>query len=294
MSGVTGRLLAQAKLNLILRVLGKELSGYHQLETVFVRLELGDTVTVRCGGTSRSLECDESALQVRGQLGPPNENLAYRAAVAYADAAGWPRGFRIDIEKRIPVGGGLGGGSADAGAVLRILDALAPQPLPPDRFRRVAFALGADVQFLATEMPMALGWGRGERLHPLPALPVRDIALAIFPFGVMTKDAFGWLDADRHGDIPLDATIQSEMLMAWDRVAVVMRNDLETPVAQRHSPIRRVLDAIRKVTPVAQLTGSGSTVFGVFDAPTALSFGQDARVIWTRNAARVVPVERIG
>lgn len=294
MSGVTGRLIAQAKLNLILRVLGKELSGYHQLETVFVRLELGDTVTVRCGGTSRSIECDESALQVRGELGPPNENLAYRAAVAFAEAAGWPRGFRIDIEKRIPVGGGLGGGSADAGAVLRILNALAPQPLSSDRFRRVAFGLGADVPFLATEMPMALGWGRGERLHALPALPARDIALAIFPFGVLTKDAFGWLDADRHGDIPLDATIQGEMLMAWDRVAVVMRNDLEAPVAQRNPPIRRVLEVMRKMTPLAQLTGSGSTVFGVFDAPQSLSFGDDARVIWTRNASRVVPVERIG
>lgn len=294
MTSVAGRVVAQAKINLLLRVLGRELSGYHQIETVFLRLELGDVVTVRCGGTSRSLECDDSRLAVRGQVGPAAENLAHRAAVAYADAAGWPRGFRIDIEKHIPVGGGLGGGSADAGAVLRILDALAPQPLAPDKLRRVAFGLGADVPFLTAEMPMALGWGRGERLHAVRPLPERHIALAVLPFGVSTKDAYGWLDADRSGDLPLDATIQGEMLMAWDRVAAVMRNDLEAPVGERHPGIRRVIDAMKRRTPIAQLTGSGSTVFGVFESPVDLSFGSDAQVLWTRNAARVVPVERIG
>ena len=121
----TARTLAQAKINLFLRVLAREASGYHQLETLFQRLDLGDDVRVRIGVRGR-------AVDTRGaDVGPTEGNLAWRAGVAYADAAGWPDGFAIEIDKRIPVGGGLGGGSADAGAVLRCLDRLNPTPLGP-------------------------------------------------------------------------------------------------------------------------------------------------------------------
>src|SRR3982751_6289548 len=130
------RVRAQAKINLFLRVLARESSGYHQIETLFCRLALGDDVTVRVGVRGRSLDCN-GALPSEG-LGPVEQNLAWRAAVAYADAASWPIDFAIEIEKRIPVGGGLGGGSADAGAVLRALDALAPSPLAPQALLDIA------------------------------------------------------------------------------------------------------------------------------------------------------------
>ena len=292
MSGPAGRVDAQAKINLLLRILGRELSGHHQIETVFLRLDLADRIAIRCAGTSRTIDCDDRALPVRGLVGPAGENLAYRAAVAFSEAAAWPRGFAIEIEKQIPVGGGLGGGSADAGGVLRLLNALAPQPLPAERLRRIALALGADVPFLCAEMAMALAWGRGERLHAVPALPSREVALAMPPFSIATRDAYGWLDADRSGDLPLEPTIQGEMLLAWDRVAHVMRNDLQPSVVKRHPAIGQLVDAMRATTPLALMSGSGSTVFGIFEERQPLALGATARIVWTRTAERVVPVER--
>jgi len=124
----SARVVAQAKVNLVLRVLAREAGGYHSIETVFLRLDLGDDVEVRIAASGRSLTCTGPAMPEAG-LGPVEKNLAYRAAALYQEASGWPAGFAIEIGKRIPVGAGLGGGSADAGAVLRCLDALAPRPL---------------------------------------------------------------------------------------------------------------------------------------------------------------------
>ena len=106
------RVVAHAKLNLLLHVLDRRSDGYHDIATWLVRLALGDDVVVRVRPSGRGVEC-------RGaDVGPPERNLALRAAEAYVEAARWPAGFAIEIDKRIPVGGGLGGGSADAGAVL--------------------------------------------------------------------------------------------------------------------------------------------------------------------------------
>src|SRR3954469_1890577 len=118
-----GRTLAQAKINLSLRVLAREADGFHSIETVFLRIDLGDEVRVHIRELTRSLRCG-------GMRGEPEEkNLAYRAASLYAAGAAWPHGVEIVIKKRSPSGGGLGGGSADAAAVIRILNALAEKPL---------------------------------------------------------------------------------------------------------------------------------------------------------------------
>src|SRR5512132_787775 len=139
------RVAAYAKINLALRILAREASGFHDLETLFCRIALADDVVVRVSdATDRALTCTGDALPEEG-LGAPEENLAWRAAEAYADYDNWPRGFTIEIEKRIPVGGGLGGGSADAGAVLRALNALNPRPLPSAELLAIAGTLGADV-----------------------------------------------------------------------------------------------------------------------------------------------------
>jgi hypothetical protein len=124
-AGSTARTLAQAKVNLFLRVLAREASGYHQLETLFCRLELGDDVTIRTDVRGRSLDCTGDVIPPAG-LGPTERNLAWRAAVAYADATGWPNEWAIEIVKTVPVGGGLGGGSAGAYPMLNARSA----PLP--------------------------------------------------------------------------------------------------------------------------------------------------------------------
>ena len=142
------RVAAQAKVNLLLRVLAREDSGYHGIETIFLRLSLADDVVVRVGEDirGRSLDCDGDAIP-EGGLGPAEDNLAYRAACAYGDATGWPSTFAIEVTKKIATGAGLGGGSADAGAVLRALDVMSPSPLGK-RLAELAPSLGADVAFM--------------------------------------------------------------------------------------------------------------------------------------------------
>lgn len=291
------RLVAQAKLNLFLRVLAREASGYHQLETLFQRLALGDDVTVRVDTAGRALDC-------RGaDTGPVERNLAWRAALAYAGAAGWPQGFAIEIDKQVPVGGGLGGGSADAGAVLRILDRLAPRPLGEARLLALGLALGADVPFLASTAATALAWGRGEQLLALPPLPPRDVLLLLPAEGVATADAFRWL-ADARGDaLPRPRVLHVEQLASWPAVAALAANDFEAPVAA-HVPAVAALAARRAAMAdgnggaalLYAMTGSGSTWFalsvdGAAHPPVAVPPG--VRAVATRTAARVVDVQVI-
>lgn len=285
----TARVLAQAKINLYLRVLAREASGYHSIETLFQRLDWGDDVTVRIA-PGRALDCTGATIPPEG-LGPTEKNLAYRAAVAYADATGWPNGFAIEIEKRIPVGGGLGGGSADAGAVLRALDTLAPNPLGP-RLVEIASGLGADVPFMAIESPLALAWSRGERMLPLTPLESRPIVLLVPEFPVATAEAYGWVASDR-GTYSAEAGVLSpDALATWEGLASVATNDFERVVARRHPRIAALVDDLASMDALpAMMSGSGSTVFGVFaEQPDAAAIARTTGLspIVTTTADRVV------
>lgn len=263
----SARVVAQAKVNLFLRVLAREASGYHQLETLYCRLALGDEVRVRATDGARSLDCAGAALPPSG-LGPVERNLAWRAATAFAEAMGWPRGFAIEIEKRIPVGGGLGGGSADAGAVLRALNALAPAPFPPHTLLRIAGGLGADVPFLTQDAsPLALGWGRGDRLLTLPALPARPCLLFVFPFGIATADAYRWL-GESPASAPLAVAYHAGGFASWREVEVMAYNEFERLVLPRHEIIQGVVSGLRhpelrEAFDVVLMSGSGATVFAL-------------------------------
>ncbi|MGZ8378184.1 MAG: 4-(cytidine 5'-diphospho)-2-C-methyl-D-erythritol kinase [Gemmatirosa sp.] len=272
--------LAQAKINLFLRVLAREASGYHQLETLFQRLELGDDVRVRVDVSGRTLDCGGA------DVGPVARNLAWRAAEAYHAATGWPDAWAIEIEKRIPVGGGLGGGSADAGAVLRCLNALAPQPLSAGELLALGAPLGADVPALTTEAPLTLAWGRGERMLALPPLPPRRVHLALFGEGVSTAEAYGALAARRDGELrPRPILWAPDRLARWDDVALVATNDFEAvvfPLREDVAAVRGMFDQVTRrvdalhhtdgeparrdpatgdTAPIALMSGSGATVF---------------------------------
>jgi 4-diphosphocytidyl-2-C-methyl-D-erythritol kinase len=302
-NGATARTIAQAKLNLFLRVLAREASGYHQLETLFCRLELGDDVVVRTDVRGRSLSCSGEVIPAGG-LGAVERNLAWRAAEAYAGATGWPNEWAIEIEKRIPVGGGLGGGSADAGAVLRCLNALTPEPLAETALLALAAPLGADVPFLASDSALALAWGRGERMLKLPALPARDVSLVTFPFGVVTRDAYAWLDDARHGEGPEAVALSTEDLATWGAVSRVAHNDFDPIVAARIPDIANTLLAVRAAVAaggdpdaIALLAGSGATVFllGAHLPGAEIRIdGVTSRTLRTRTADRVVAVEVSG
>jgi len=269
----TARVQAQAKVNLALRVLAREAGGFHQIETLFQRLALADVVSVHEAHT-RALDVrfGDSARAV--DLGPVEKNLAWRAAEAYAAVARWPQGFSIEIEKWIPVGGGLGGGSADAAAVLRALDALAPRPLGDAALIDIAARLGADVAFLASPSELALGWGRGERLLDLPPLPEAPVLLVVPDFGVNTAEAYAALAAQRatHAHAVGAAWRSPRALGGWTAIAADAVNDFEPVIFDRHpalATVRAQLAALPAAV-MAMMSGSGSTLFAVLETrPTA-------------------------
>ena len=308
------RLSAFAKVNLSLRVLARETTGYHQIETLFCRIDLADDVTVHTRDDSeRSVEC-------RGaEVGPAEQNLAWQAGAAYAARVGWPQGFAIEIEKQIPVGGGLGGGSTDAAAVLRALNAMNPEPLSVGDLLVVAESLGADVPFLASEAPLALAWGRGERMLALPALPEQDIALVLPPFGVSTADAYGWLARARAAVVaprddmvtPPDGVATTGVASArpgpvlhpfsavtsWEGVARISSNDFEPVVFAERPELGEIYEKLAALpaVAVARMSGSGSTLFALFDEPAelrAVAQATGCRVIAARTLS-VVPHLRL-
>jgi 4-diphosphocytidyl-2-C-methyl-D-erythritol kinase len=292
MSARAARILAQAKVNLRLRVLARQADGYHEIETIFARLALGDELRVRTGVAGRTLDC------AHADVGPTEQNLAWRAAMALRDAGG-PDSFAIEIEKRIPVGGGLGGGSADAAAVLRALNALSPSPLPAHRLTSIAGTLGADVPYLTTRLPTAIGRGRGDRLTPLESPPPADVLLVIPPFSVSTREAYAWLDESRVGAPAPPEVAVPRWIPSWAWMAHGARNDFEAVVVQRHPELARLRDEFRQSQArLALLSGSGSTYFGVYDRPgtvDAVDRGRferlGARVVRTRTASVVDEVQ---
>lgn len=290
-----GRTLAQAKINLALRILGKQPDGYHSIETVFLRISLGDDVRLHIRENARTLRCGV----MRDQ--PEEENLAFRAAELYSRETGWPHGFEIVIKKRIPIGGGLGGGSADAAAVLRILNAIAEHPITTEELGMMAFQLGSDVPFLASSYSMALAWGRGEKLLGLPPLPSRDAYLFFPPFGVPTGEAYAALDESRGHRPDESPELTAEMFQDWESAARHSVNDFEPVIRERYPAIDQLLRRADRYDLFYRLSGSGSTVFKIpgvtrtgiepaGDLP-AINLPKGTKRIVTRTADSVVPVE---
>jgi 4-diphosphocytidyl-2-C-methyl-D-erythritol kinase len=286
MSPTAAKTLAQAKINLFLRVLGKDRDGYHAIETLFLRLDLGDDVTVRVTDLGRAIDC--SGLEGVA----PEENLAFRAAEAFSNACGWPRGFSIEISKRVPAGAGLGGGSADAAAVLRILNTLAPDPLDDQTLFEVGTLLGADIPFLLSPSTMALAWGRGERMLGLDPLPKKPVLIAVPEFQVSTAAAYAALD--RVGTTVATARITTlPDLSNWRAVAAAAHNDFEAVVGAEHPEIPRLISTLKLAgAQISRMTGTGSAVFAIFDdAPKALPMmNSRVNLLTTLTASSVVPV----
>lgn len=260
---------AHAKVNLSLRILAREVSGYHQLETVFQALELGD-------GVELELRPEPGvALSVTGvaagELGPDGDNLAVRAARAFLDRAAEggspPSGVRIALEKRVPHGAGLGGGSSDAAAVLRGLNELHGDLLEPEELLALGGALGADVPFFLIGTPRALAWGRGDRVLPLPSLPPREVVLAVPGQGMATPLAYRLLaeHRERVGAAAAPPALVTVGNDSWEAVIRKAENDFEGAVLPARPDIRRLKDALARTGGrPALLAGSGAAVFGVF------------------------------
>lgn len=292
---------APAKLNLVLRVLGRDASGFHNIETLFIKLALNDVVHIDTSGRGRTLDCNGPSMPTGG-LGPVEQNLAWRAATRFAEVAGWPARFAIRIEKHIPVGGGLGGGSADAAAVLRGLNRLAPDPLDRDALIEIAGELGSDVPFLASDALLAWGWGRGDRLLSLPALPARSVDLITFAEGVNTGDAYRALNRAA-GAAPPAHLWSSHEFGSWDALATRAHNDFEAVVETLHPGVARWLPVVRAQARVrieagehaiGLMSGSGATCFLLsqgMSSPDWPTPRVGEQLVRTSTATAIVPPE---
>jgi len=269
--GVTRTERAHAKINLLLRILAREASGYHGIETLFQRLALHDVVHIAVNEAPCALMCDGPSMPAGG-IGAPEQNLAWRAAALYCETVQWATGWQIAIEKHIPVGGGLGGGSADAAAVLRALEALCPTPIGLPRLLALAGTLGADVPFMVLDVPLAWAWGRGDRLLPLPALPEMAVTLVAFAEGVNTGAAYGAFARAREaeGAAVLAHAYHAEAFASWPNVCALAANDFEQVVPALHAGVAAVLPALRAearrlgdagAPAVGMMSGSGATCF---------------------------------
>ena len=267
-------LFSPAKVNLFLRVLAREESGYHQLETLFQFLEFGDRITLeRTDGGGVELEV--AGEEAEG-LGPPERNLAVRAARSVLDRAAAlgetrPGGIRILLEKRIPHGAGLGGGSSDAATVLQGVNRLLGEPLPKSQLLALAASLGSDVPVFLSPSPTTLAWGRGDRLLPLPPLPSASVVLAVPPFRIPTPEAFAELAAWRKerasaGEPGRGASLLDPGSLAlWGGVVGAAGNDLQDPIFRRWPRLVPICEALEASgAGMALLSGSGSALFAVF------------------------------
>ena len=254
------RVAAPAKVNLFLRILAKEESGYHQIETLYSAVDFCDELELH--RTERGVSVEVVGPSVGPSVGSDEENLAYRAAHALLDAAGVTTGVHVCLKKNIPVGAGLGGGSSDAGATLRALNTLLEEPFSASALLQIAGRLGADVPFFTCGEGAALGWGRGERLLPIPAAPVLPILLALPSLHISTAEAYEYLSVPgRVGPVSLalDKLGQPETLAA---LAV---NDFEASVFDRHPELGQIREALHEAGALtARLSGSGAALFGLF------------------------------
>jgi len=254
---VSVRVAAPAKVNFFLKILAKEESGYHQLETLYGAVDFCDEIELH--RTEQGISIDVEGPSV----GPDEENLAYRAASALLDTAGLTTGVHISLTKNIPVGAGLGGGSSDAGATLRALNTLLGTPLSAPELLQIAGRLGADVPFFASGAGAALAWGRGERLLPVPVASGLTVLLALPSLHIGTKEAY------QHLHVPesiAPTILPLDMLGRTETLAELAMNDFEASVFERHpelAGIREALDEAGALT--ARLSGSGAALFGLFD-----------------------------
>jgi 4-diphosphocytidyl-2-C-methyl-D-erythritol kinase len=258
---ITGR--ACAKINLMLRVTGRRGDGYHELDSIFLPISLADEIRLEIS------EADEPSVSVNcnlPELARSGKNLAARAARSFMNEFDLVASVSINLEKRIPVGAGLGGGSSDAATILCMM-AAAAQLTDEDaasRLRGLALSLGADVPFFLDPRPSRVT-GIGERIAELAHVPRLPIVIVAPPFEVSTAAIFRALEPAGWSGAAPDAHIES--IVRGEILPEHLVNDL-APVAIAQFPeIRRLKGLLENLgARVAQMSGSGGAVFGVFDS----------------------------
>ena len=274
---------APAKINLGLRIVGTRSDGYHLLESLFVPLALADDVSVEVlaadGGQEVTLELEAGSAPGSETVPTDGSNLAVRAAERFLEAAGLRARLRIGLRKRIPAAAGLGGGSSDAGAVLRLCAALFPDGSARVDLPGLALALGADVPFFLAPQP-AIVRGIGERLEPFEGLPEACLVLANPGISLSTAEVYRLYDRQPDGLTAPDAgpTMPALSGLGGDPTRLsklpTFTNDLEAPAIRLCPEVADLRDRLRGAGAAwAAMSGSGPTVYGVFASEAEAAAG---------------------
>jgi 4-diphosphocytidyl-2-C-methyl-D-erythritol kinase len=262
-SAGTITLPAFAKINLDLRVLGRRADGYHEISTVFQTITLHDALTFQSRPDEHlELACSDPDI--------PNDesNLILRAAIALRECYGVRRGARVELEKIIPAGGGLGGGSSDAAVTLVALANLWGIETNVRKLTEIGARLGADVPFFLTG-GTALGTGVGGVIRPLEDAPKMHLIVVTPGVRVSTAEAYKALGAPAltKPDTVVNLFVSRTEADFPDSLCDVMSNDFEAVVVRLQPEIGRARDALRQAgASRAMLSGSGSSVYGIFDS----------------------------
>lgn len=264
--------------------MGRRDDGYHELSTVFQTVDLSDQLTLDLD--ARGVELTVAA----GAAPAGEENLAYRAAMGFLERWAPETGVRIDLEKRIPVGGGLGGGSSNAATVLLGLQRMLGAPASRAEMLELASGLGADVPYFLWG-GTAWGRGRGDVIETLPDLQERSVLLVTPPIGISTAEVFGMVRTTQLENRPplVDDGLMEEM--RWETIQEGW-NDLEKTVLARFPLMRDVYNVLAEIgATMVRLSGTGATLFAFFEGgacPAELAadppFG--SRVVQTRTLTR--------
>ncbi|GGB59340.1 4-diphosphocytidyl-2-C-methyl-D-erythritol kinase [Roseibium aquae] len=257
-SGAAG--LACAKINLTLHVTGRQEDGYHRLQSLVVFASIADRITAH--------PASAQSLTIGGPMAPDlipvrSDNLVLRAADAFLRAAGLDVSYRFHLEKTLPVASGIGGGSADAAAVLRVLSQLHPGLVSSEALEELALGLGADVPVCLASRSAVMS-GIGEIVSPAPALPPLGLVLVNPGVSVPTPAVFKALTRRSNPPMP-DLPDRIQTLAQLAGLLERTRNDLEAPavaVCQQISEVLSALAADRDIA-FARMSGSGATCFGL-------------------------------
>ncbi|MFW6217882.1 MAG: 4-(cytidine 5'-diphospho)-2-C-methyl-D-erythritol kinase [Verrucomicrobiota bacterium] len=256
-------LFSPAKINLMLSVHGRREDGFHRLTSLAVPLAFGDELSVRPAERADRLECADPAVPVGA------DNLILRAAKLFCRALPAPRYFEFKLEKRIPMGAGLGGGSSNAATALTAMNRLCGEPFDGRELRRIAAELGSDCAFFI-DPRLALMRGRGERIDPLPpaqagALEGRRLILFYPEFGVGTAWAYGDLAAHAP-EFYEDEAAAERRLEAFERggdLDALLFNSFEAAVGRKYRAIPALLSKLRDGGIACLMSGSGSACFAL-------------------------------
>ena len=258
-----------AKLNLDLRVLSKRMDGFHELRTIFQTISLRDSITIEFDFAKRT------QINLTSSIDIP-DNLVVRSAKLLLDHLKVRAWVRFSLNKQIPLGAGLGGGSSNAASVLIALSALAGKPVPLPELVRLAESLGSDVPFFLRG-GTALAFGRGTEFYPLPDQPARPAVIVATGVHVSTPDAYRALL--RPVTDALTSQAESPILREFQTIAwtfadshlgvslerLPLKNDFERAVFGQHPELAQVVRKLKRLgAKPALMTGSGSAVFGLF------------------------------